>query len=350
MKKINVQPNITIRQAMKILNKTAVKCLLVVDEKEKLIGTLSDGDIRKALLKGFSIGDKIQEIYNTNPTVLIFEKYTIKDAKKIFLKNKFDLIPVIDNDQKVVDILFWKNIFDKNMVKITKTLDVPTVIMTGGKGTRLEPFTKVLPKSLIPINGKPIIQYIIEKFALFNIHDFYLTINYKGGILKAFFQEFNSDLTFQFIEENIPLGTAGGLGYLKNKLSVPFFVTNCDVIIDTDYKSLYDFHIKNKYDITLVASTKEYIIPYGLCELNDNGYLSRINEKPKLDFLLNTGLYVLNPELLGYIPQNREYHFTELIKDAIERGQKVGVYPVHEEHWIDIGEWSEFRKTVNKLN
>ena len=349
MKNITRQPYITIRQAMKILNKTAEKCLLVVDEKDKLLGTLTDGDIRKSLLKGRAIGDEIHEIYNTNPTLLTFGNYTISEAKEIFLQNKFDLIPLVDHEGKVVDRLVWEEVFDEHKINTLKTLDVPVVIMAGGKGTRLEPFTKVLPKALIPIHGKPVIQHIIERFAGIGINDFYLTINYKRQILKAFFQELQHDYTFQFIEEEIPLGTASSLQYLKGKLSEPFFVTNCDVIIKTDYKSLYDFHVKNKYDITLVASAKEYTIPYGTCILNSDGHLSHISEKPQYDFLINTGLYVLNPDVLARIPKNKSYHITHLIEDVINQGKKVGVFPIDEDAWIDVGQWAEYKKAIDKL-
>ena len=145
------------------------------------------------------------------------------------------------------------------------------------------------------------------------------------------------------------MGTAGSLQYLKGKFDKPFFVTNCDIIIKADYASLYEFHKKNNYDITLVASTKEYIIPYGTCELNGDGHLSHINEKPKFDFLINTGLYVLNPDILQLIPKNKFYHITHLIEDAKNQGKKVGVFPVDDDVWIDIGQWAEYKKAMKSL-
>ena len=349
MKDLTVQLNVTIRQAMKTLNKTAEKCLLVVDEDQKLLGTLSDGDIRKALLKGFVIGNLINEIYNVNPTKLSDGNYSIKDAKAIFLNNKFDLIPIVNQDGKVVDSLVWERVFGNKTKNTKKLVGIPVIIMAGGKGTRLEPFTKVLPKPLIPIHDKPIIQHIIERFVNKGVEDFYLSINYKGHILKAFFEELQPNYNFQFIEEQRPLGTAGSLHLLKNRIEKPFFVTNCDIIIKADYANLYEFHQKGKYDITLVASAKEYIIPYGTCELNDNGHLSHINEKPKYDFLINTGLYVLNPDVLNLIPKNKFYHITHLIEDAKNQGKKVGVFPIDDDSWIDIGQWAEYRKAIDKF-
>ena len=145
------------------------------------------------------------------------------------------------------------------------------------------------------------------------------------------------------------MGTAGSLQYLKGKFDKPFFVTNCDIIIKADYASLYKFHQKNNYDITLVASAKEYIIPYGTCELNDDGHLSHINEKPQYNFLINTGLYVLNPDVLNLVPKDKFYHITHLIEDAKNQGKKIGVFPVDEDDWIDIGQWAEYQKAIDKF-
>ena len=151
------------------------------------------------------------------------------------------------------------------------------------------------------------------------------------------------------MEEHEPLGTAGSLRFLGGKFKHPFFVTNCDIIIKADYSSLYEFHQKGNYSITLVASAKEYIIPYGICKLNKDGHLSHVNEKPQYDLLINTGLYVLNPEVLQLIPENRLFHITHLIEDAIKMGNKVGVFPIEEENWIDVGQWGEYRQATERL-
>jgi NDP-sugar pyrophosphorylase family protein len=151
------------------------------------------------------------------------------------------------------------------------------------------------------------------------------------------------------VEEQEPLGTAGSLFFLDGKFNQPFFVTNCDIIIKADYVSLYEFHQKGAYDVTLVASAKEYIIPYGTCELNGEGYLSHINEKPHYDFLINTGLYVLNPDMLKLIPKNKFYHITHLIEQAKNQGKKIGVFPIDDDAWIDVGQWAEYKKVVDQL-
>ena len=349
MKNITVRPDITIRQAMRNLNQSGQKCLVIMDEENILLGTLSDGDLRKAILKGTAMGDSIESIYQQNPTVLVEGKYSLVEAKKLFVNHKFDLIPVVNEKGLLVDTLFLEAVLKNGDSRQKEKLDVPVIIMAGGRGTRMEPFTKILPKPLVPVNEKPIIEHIIERFINVGCNEFHLTVNYKSRILKAYFEELQPDYGLHFVEEQEPLGTAGSLRFLDKQFDQPFFVTNCDVIIKSDYRSLYDFHRKFGYDITLVASAKEYVIPYGTCELNSEGHLSHINEKPQYDFLINTGLYILNPDVLKLIPKNKFYHITHLIEDAKEQGKKVGVFPIDDDAWIDVGQWAEYRQAVDRL-
>jgi len=348
MKDITIRTDITIRQAMKILDKTGEKCLLVVDEKKKFLGTLTDGDLRRSILRGTNFSEDISTSCNTKPTFLIQDKYSEEEAMELLRVFKLDLIPIVDENRLVVDYVTWSSMGNEFQPK--KSLcNVPVVIMAGGKGTRMEPFTKVLPKPLIPIKDKPIIEHIIERFTDLGCSNFHLTVNYKSKILKAYFEELQLDYRVQFVDEQEPLGTAGSLRFLMGKMGGPFFVTNCDIVIKANYFSIYEFHQKAEYDITLVASAKEYIIPYGTCELNEDGHLSHINEKPKYDFLINTGLYVLNPDILELIPKNKFYHITHLIEDAKNQGKKVGVYPIDDDAWVDVGQWTEYKKSVKLL-
>ena len=348
MKDITVKLDITIRQAMKVLEKTAEKCLLVVDENNKLLGTLTDGDLRRSILDGVKFSEHISASCNSEPTVLIKEKYTTEEAKQLLRDLKLDLIPIVDENNLVVEYVTWLDLEGEVQPEI-KLGNVPVVIMAGGKGTRMEPFTKILPKPLVPIQEKPIIEHIIESFLDIGCSDFYLTVNYKGKILKAYFEEVQPGYQVHFIDEREPLGTAGSLRFLHDKFNQPFFVTNCDIIIKTDYSDLYEFHQKGDYDITLVASAKEYIIPYGTCQLNKDGHLDHINEKPTYDFLINVGLYILNPDVLKLIPENKFYHITHLIEDAKNQGKKVGIFPIDDDAWVDVGEWTEYQKAVERL-
>ena len=349
MKDITVGPNITIRQAMKKLNQVGEKCLIITDEENNLLGTLSDGDLRKAILNGKVMGDDIALIFQRRPTALHYEHYELSEARQLFTEEKFDIIPLVDDENQLKDVLYWKTIFNSRDRREGKRLNTPVIIMAGGKGTRMEPFTKVLPKSLIPVHEKPVIEHIIERFRDVGCSEFYLTINYKGRILRAYFEELQPDFGVHFVEEQEPLGTAGSLRLLEGRFTEPFFVTNCDILISADYASIYEFHLEGGYDISLVACAKEYVIPYGTCEINGDGDLSHINEKPSYELLINTGLYVLNPDVLELIPRNQFYHITHLIENAKDRGKKVGVFPIDDETWVDVGQWAEYQKAVKQM-
>ena len=350
MKSLLIKPNANLKEALKQLTKTGEKCLVVVGKKNRLLGTLSDGDLRNAILKGKFHKDKINEFYQKKSTFLRKENFSLSQAKNVFLKKRIDVIPIVDESKKVVDVVTFENIFNKNKKnKHSKNSSKTVVIMAGGKGTRLEPFTNVLPKPLVPINEKPVIEHIIEKFAKSNVTNIFITLNYKSKILRAFFQEMKPNYKLSFIEEPKPLGTAGGLGLLVGKIKKPFLVTSCDTIISINFENLMNFHISTRNDITLVVSSKEYIIPYGTCTLNKKGYLQNIIEKPKLDFFVNIGLYVINPNLLKLIPKNKAYDMPDLIQLAKRRKKQIGVYPVDDESWIDVGQWSEYHKAIEKL-
>ena len=344
LKTIQISENNTIVNCMKILNKTGLKCLIVVDKNKKLIGSLTDGDIRRGILMDMSLSSKIKKIYNRKPLYLIKGKYSIIEVKKIFKETDVGLLPIINNKKIVVD--YTNDIEAIGIERNIRLKKVISIIMAGGKGTRLLPYTQILPKPLVPINGKAIIEHIIEKFLSYGVNKFNLTVNYKSIILKSFFKELNPKYSVKFSEEAKPLGTAGGLNAYKNKIQEPFFITNCDVIINADYIDIYDFHKKNKNDITLVATSKNYNIPYGVCNLDKKGNFLSIKEKPKYNFLTNSGLYVLSPNILNLIPKNKIFQMTDLIAKAKKKEKKIGIYPIEEHCWIDIGEWSEYKKAI----
>ena len=348
MKNLAVNPGISIRDALKNLDRTGERCLLVVSSDNKFLGTLTDGDIRRAILNGKRFSESISTVYNPN-SVYIDEGYDSNALKEIFLKNKFDVVPVVGLNGKLIGYKTWEELFGNGSGRNGVELSAPVIIMAGGSGTRLEPFTKILPKPLIPINEKPVIEHIIEKFTGVGCKEFFLTVNYKGRILKAYFEELAPEYSISFIEEPKPLGTAGSLSFLKGQFAEPFFVTNCDIIIKADYRDIYNFHMKNHNDITLVASAKEYTIPYGTCELDVKGNLSLIKEKPSYDLLINTGLYILNHDMLDLIPDSTFFHITQLIERANNSGKRVGVYPVDDDSWVDVGQWAEYKKAVEKL-
>ena len=324
--------------------------MLVVDKKNHLLGTITDGDIRRSILNNYNINNKIDTIYCKDYSYIYEDQFSLKKAKRIVKKEKLNVLPIISSEKKIVRYYTWESLFASN--KINKPFinkDVDLVIMAGGKGTRLEPFTKILPKPLIPINEKPIIDYIIDKFVEIGIKKVSLTINYKSRLLVSYFEEKKPKYKVNFIKESKPLGTAGSLYFLRNKIKKPFFLTNCDNIIKANLLDLYNFHISKKNNITIVVSAKEFVIPYGVCNIDSKGILEKIQEKPKFDFLINTGLYVINPSVLKLVPKNKFFNMTDLLDLRKFNSLKVGIFPINEHAWIDIGKWNEYKDAIKKL-
>lgn len=352
MKKLLVKNSITIKKALLTLNSTGRKCLVVIDNNNKIIGTLSDGDIRKAISKQINLNKKIISIMNKKPIFIYQNNYQLKNIKKYFINYLIDLIPLVDDKKVVKKIIFWEDLFDKENKNIiyNSYIKTPVIIMAGGKGTRLEPFTNILPKPLIPVNGQTIIERIIDNFSNFGFKNFNFVVNYKSLILKAYLKEMKSNIKINFFEEKKALGTVGGLYYLKNKIKENFILSNCDIIVNCDYNDLMKSHISNNNIITIVTASKEFIVPYGNCILKKNGELDRVVEKPKLDFLINTGIYIVNKKAMSFIKRDKNLNMDQLISLVLEKKMKIGVFPVHENQWIDIGEWSEYKKAIGKFN
>ena len=259
---------------------------------------------------------------------------------------KIDLVPIVDIKKSVIDYATAKNIDRSGKLK---KVAIDVIIMAGGKGTRLQPFTHVLPKPLIPVKDKTVIEKIIENFTKFGAKKIIISINYKSKIIKSFFDELNPKFNYKFIEEKKPLGTAGSLYFLKSKFRRDYFLTNCDTLADFDYSDVYNFHKKNKNDITVIVSTKRLVLPYGICKITKSGLLESIEEKPSQHLLINTGMYVVNNQLFKLIKKNKFLNFTDLISIARKRNKKIGVYPISDESWLDLGQWDEYQKTLKKL-
>ncbi len=328
------------------MSEVGEKCLVVIDPGKRVIGTLSDGDLRRGILSGKRLEESIEDLYFQSPTILEKGAYSKTDLKGLFLEHRFELIPVVDESGVIVDVHTWDQVLNDGETSEVGHCDLPVVIMAGGRGTRLEPFTKILPKPLVPVEGRPVIDHIIDRFTRFGVKDIYLSINYKSRILKAFFEEDEREYNVSFVEESEPLGTAGSLRMLTGSLAGPFLVTNCDVLVDLDLEDLEKFHRERKNVATIVASAKKFVIPYGQCVLDKIGNLASIEEKPEHNYLVNAGLYLLESEVLDLIAPGEFLHVTSLLERVRERGGRVGVYPVGENSWIDVGQWSEYRKAV----
>ena len=329
---------------MKLLSKTAEKCLVVIDKNEKYLGTITDGDIRRNILKNKSIKSKIVDCYNKNSVYFYENNFSKGIALKKMISKKIDFIPILNKQKKLVSFI---TLHDLNKISNKKNVkNYQVVIMAGGKGTRLKPFTNILPKPLIPIKDRPIIELIMDKFKSHGINNFYITTNYKAGIIKSYFANLKKKYKVFFHNEKKPLGTAGSLKLTKITSKKPIFVTNCDIIINSDYNLIMNYHIENKNDFTIIAATKKYTIPYGTCEIGKDGIFKKVIEKPSLNYLINTGFYITNPNNLELIPNNKKYDMTNFIKDLISKKRKIGIYPILEEDWVDIGQWPEYQKAI----
>jgi dTDP-glucose pyrophosphorylase len=344
---IIVAHNISLKEAFKTLDKGGVGIVLVVDEENAFYGIMTDGDFRRAILASVSLDTIVRDVCNSKYSYLPHH-YNDSDVRELFKNPKIRHIPVLKNNE-VFDLILRHEFQGLQTRAKTSPIDTPVVIMAGGKGSRLDPFTRILPKPLIPIGDKTILETIIDKFSQYSVNQFYITLNYKSNIIRAYFDDLNPDYSLTYIHEDKPLGTAGALKFLEAKINQPFIVTNCDILIDADYADLVEHHIKENNDITIVASLKHYNIPYGICEIENGGELKGITEKPEYSFLVNTGMYVLNPSVLAQIPSNELFHATDLVDKIKFSGGKVGIYPINENAWMDTGEWEEYNVTAKKM-
>ena len=343
LKSLLITIDTTIKQAMQKLNVTAEKILFVVAEGEKLLGTVTDGDIRRGIINGLGFNDKVENImYRKFIAVTSNIRETEEYAKHLMLKNKIEQIPVLNNRGIIIDVILWTDILgEKKGLKSRHLHPNQIVIMAGGKGTRLDPFTRILPKPLIPIGNKPVIELIMERFYHYGFYKFIYTLNYKKEYIKLFLRENNFPYDTEWVEEKDFLGTAGGLSLLRDKVNETFFVANCDSLLEVDFEQVLKWHKEHKASITIVGCHNEVKIPFGVLELS-NGKLEKILEKPVHDVIINTGVYVMEPHVIAHIPEGKQMEMNNLI-DLVSKKEKTIVYPIYK-GWLDIGQWEEYEK------
>jgi dTDP-glucose pyrophosphorylase len=333
--------------ALKIMDSTGFRSLLVLDDDDFFAGILSIGDIQRAIIKNIALDVIVSQVLRQSPRVA-HEDTTLEKIKEEMLRYRMEFVPVIDNTNKVKDIYFWDELFLEQKLPPQKRFTIPVVIMAGGIGSRLKPLTNVLPKPLIPIGEKTIIEDIFERFANHGCNEFFVSVNYKAELIKYYLKDQNLPYQLVFLKEEKPMGTAGSLSLLKGKISETFFVSNCDIIIEQDYSEILDYHRVNKNEITIVAALKHYPIAYGTVETGENGRLLKIVEKPELTFKINSGMYILEPHLLNEIPENQVFDITSLIEKILVRNGNAGVFPVSEGSWRDIGDWDFLVKNMKQ--
>lgn len=344
----SVPKEISVKEAMRQMDKAGERILFVIDEGRKILGSLSDGDIRRWVLKEGSLAASIEKVFRRSP-VVFSENYQLDEIKETMLKKKLQGIPIVDQQNRITKILFWEEVFEKEAAQIKGRIDIPVVIMAGGKGSRLDPFTRILPKPLIPIGDKAVIEIIADKFYQYGVNEFYISINHKARMIKAYFDEIHAAYKIRYVEEDNPLGTAGALKFMEERVRTDLFVSNCDIIVEADYLEILKFHKKKKYDMTIIGSFRHFTIPYGICTIENGGRLLGIKEKPEYDYLVNTGMYVLKKDTLALIPKNQYFDITDLIDQLLKNNGSIGVFPIDAKSWTDIGQWDEYHKSMRNL-
>lgn len=345
-KELIISPDLSLMDALLHMDKIERKLLVVCDD-ERFVGVLSIGDIQRALLAKIDLSSDVVSVIRKEIT-FSHTSDDLSDIREMMLRDRIECMPVVDNEGRLADIIEWEALFGDTK-RTSISINSPVVIMAGGKGTRLKPLTNVLPKPLIPISDKTIIEEIIDRFSDAGAERFYVSINYKADVIKEFFRNKARDgYKIEFIEEREPLGTAGSLAYLKGILNEPFFVTNCDILVDVNINDMVNYHKSNRNIATVVSVIRKYHIPYGTMETQKDGLLVKLTEKPTLSYQVNSGLYYFEPEIFDYIRDNEPVNITDVFQRMIDNGGRVGVFPVSEGSWVDIGNWNEYLKIVER--
>lgn len=328
--------------AMETLDKVATKILFVV-RGEDLVAALTDGDIRRWILKKGNLDAKVKDIANYNPKYLFEKDKSL--AKGFMKKHSIEALPILNDERKIVSVVF----LNSEEIGKKRNLNVPVVIMAGGLGTRLYPYTKILPKPLIPIGEIPIAEHIMNRFYNYGCKQFYLVVNHKKNMIKAYFNEIEKNYKVDYVEEDKFLGTGGGLSLLKGKINSTFILSNCDILIEEDYEKIYNHHKKEQNIITMVCSLKNIKIPYGVVEISNTGKIESMKEKPELSFFTNTGMYIVEPRVIEEIEEGQVIGFPDIIENYMAKGEKIGVYPISENSWLDMGQFDEMEEMRRRL-
>jgi dTDP-glucose pyrophosphorylase/predicted transcriptional regulator len=336
IKDITVKESISILEVLEIIDKSSKQIAIVVDENNKILGTISDGDIRRALLKNISLKESVKNIYFKNPTVA-----SINDSKEEIINickvRKIHQIPIVDSEGSLVGL----EILDELITKEKKQNKV--ILMVGGLGTRLQPLTKNIPKPMLEVGNKPILQTIVEQFAEYGYTNITMCLNYKSHVIKNYFRDgAGFGVKIEYILEEDRMGTAGALSLLNEKINEPFFVMNGDLLTNINFEHLHDFHLANNSVGTMCVRDYDFQVPFGVVNIENTKILS-IDEKPTQQFFVNAGIYMLNPEVLDYIPHNQFYDMPTLFNKLIDENKVVISFPLRE-YWMDVGQMDEYEK------
>lgn len=342
-----ILPSASLLSAMKQMDATGVKTLFVFMDG-RFMGLLTLGDIQRAIIKSVPLSAPISAIIDRDK-VYGFVSESEEEIRNKMRRLRAEVMPILDEDNRLVDVWFWSDLFKKSEAATRDSISLPVVIMAGGKGSRLKPITNVIPKPLVPIGDKTILETILDQFEAIGCRKFYMSVNYKADMIKYYLSQLDHNYDIEFFQEDKPLGTIGSVSLLRGKITTPFFVSNCDSINEQDYRDVYNYHVENQNDLTIVTMVKSFKIPYGVIETGENGLMTSLSEKPELTYQVNTGVYILNPGCIEEIPEGEFFHITQLMEKIKARGGRVGCFPVSEHAWRDMGEWPEYLRMISVL-
>jgi dTDP-glucose pyrophosphorylase len=331
----------TVKQALGVLNDLSQDAILfVVDENNKLIGSLTDGDVRRGLLNDFSVESKIDEIIQPNPRYIRKGNYEIKKIIE-YREEDYRVIPVLDDNNVVINVI--------NFRYIKSYLPIDAVIMAGGRGQRLQPLTDLTPKPLLKVGSKPIMEHNLNRLAMFGIDDFWVSLKYLGEQIEAYFGTGKEkNINIEYIWEDEPLGTIGAVAQISNFKHDYVLVTNSDLLTNIDYEDFFLEFVNQGADLAVVTIPYQVAIPYAVLE-TEKGVVRSFKEKPTYSYFSNGGIYLMKKEMIQLIPQNKFYNATDLMEDLIQKNKKIISVPFSG-YWLDVGKHEDFEKAQTDIS
>lgn len=340
IRQITVRPDVSINECIAMLDRTGMGVLAVCDEQHKLLGIITDGDIRRALLKRLSLDEPCITIASTNP-LSVLESISPSDALKLMNHRKVDQLPILDANGLMIDLVLRLDL------QQTEVPGVRAVVMAGGFGSRLLPLTENTPKPMLALGGRPVMEHIVRQLRDAGISSVNVTTHYLPEKIRMHFGDGSDfDVSINYIEESSPLGTAGSLSLVEAG-DEPILVINGDILTKVDFRSMITFHRKHKADLTVGVRLYDLKVPYGVLDCDDM-LVTAVNEKPTQKFLVNAGIYLLEPNTYECIPKNTHYNMTDLMQHLIETGKRVVSFPVIE-YWMDIGQVNDYEKAKDDM-
>lgn len=350
----------TLRQAMMQLANDGSKSLVVLNDDHICRGIISNGDVRNAILAGFGLDEPVTTVFRSNFKFMYDHSIDQEVLWKYFTVDKLDLVPILNKDKKLIKVLAFEDVdwsrdlpFEVKGGQINELrITVPLIIFAGGTGSRIKPFTDILPKPLVPLNTKPVMQYIFEYGARYGVKQFMLLTHFKSYMIEAYLEneEVGEDISVEVVRERSLMGTAGGLSLLRSQLPEIFFVTNCDILTKVDLTELYDFCERSTYDMVIVGASYTQRSSYGVIDMNDDGSLKKIREKPSHTSFASVGLYCVRSTIFAWITDNKHLDMDTLIDRVSSQGGTVGIYTIPETDWIDVGRWDSYHEATHRLD